>query len=179
MEQPLLQLLNPVNWVRTYVSFGASIFTLLLSTFLLIAAIQSIVHIRYPQFVRYWLLLNVPTAWLIVLGRSVFERRLELEFEPSQSPERAAERQRTTDQAQLSRFLDELYAKVRINDRPRIHNLMKEHFALLDPSARQHDADLVLQRLRTWGGGAGAAYVRGCLHEQMTPAIKRGPEVSR
>lgn len=173
MEQPLAQVLNPVNWVRTYSNLGACSLTLLLSTALLVLAIRSIVDFHYPLFVSYWLLLNVPAAWLLILGRCVYERRLELEFHPRHDPERTAERQRVTDRAQRSRFLDELYASVRANDTVRIRGLLEEHFSVLDPAARQHDAELVQERLHTWGDGAGTVYVRACLEQQLTPAGKR------
>lgn len=169
MELPLPQLMNPVTWVHTYSHLGSCLVAVLLSTSLLIAALQSTVHLAYPSFVRYWLLLNVPAAWVLVLGACVFERRMELEFEPIHDPERAAEKQRIIDRAPLPKFLDELYVYVRNDDRPRIQSLLQGYFSLLDPAAREHDADLVLQRLRAWGEGAGATYVRACLEEAIQP----------
>ena len=84
------------------------------------------------------------------LGGALYLRRLELGFEPRQSPERVAERAESGRQAERQRFVDELYKDLRVRESARAAGNAARWLRESQPEHLKGDLHAIIEAGRRW-----------------------------
>jgi hypothetical protein len=154
------QSLNPIALVQLIVRVPGSYALILavlgffwmlataLVTWLPDAELPFSIHIPLPEGVRIAVLMYAWLASFAMIGGVLFVRRLELGFEPSHSPERAAEKAGRERQRQIDQLIDRIFAEWRGGAYGNAWRTIETH---LQQSARPSD-DLrdLFQRASQW-----------------------------
>lgn len=149
------QALNPLMLWRMIRGLGLyylAILAMLVTVGLLIAALTNM---------DAWTVLTVVAAEVAVLtvfsalGGAVFERRLELGFEPLTSPERQKDRDDIEHRRLLDRMLDELYTAVKMKRRSQALALLNRWLGHSDDAHVGSDAFVIVRRAAGWRQGEG------------------------
>jgi hypothetical protein len=85
-----------------------------------------------------------------VIGGALFERRLELGFEPRISPERAAQRVEAERQNRRQQFIDGLYKDLRVRETPRAVANARQWLGAAQPQELAVDLHAILAAGRSW-----------------------------
>jgi hypothetical protein len=103
------------------------------SMFLVVASIEMLLLLAYAG-----------------LGGALYLRRLELGFEPRQSPERVAERAEAERRTERQRFVDELYKDLRVRESARAAGNASRWLRASQPEHLQGDLHAILEAGRRW-----------------------------
>lgn len=114
MGENVFRAMNPLAWLRVIRGLGP-MYLLLLAALALAAALAYLVG-RYTDaiFLKVAVLLLAEVGFFGLIGSSIWLRRKALGFEPSRSPERAAERAEGERIRQRARMMDEVFEQARI-----------------------------------------------------------------
>jgi hypothetical protein len=85
-----------------------------------------------------------------MLGGALFERRLELGFEPMVSPERRMEKEEREHARRLNTMLDYFYAQMRINKHEFALEALRQWLAQTDEQCVVADAHRIIARVAAW-----------------------------
>jgi hypothetical protein len=146
----VLDAYNPVTFVRVIRDIGGLYLLLLFAG----AAVVGLCILLYdapgPVFLRFTAAQFLVLGLYSLIGGTLYHRRLELAFEPRESPERIAERQQAEHDSRRQQAVDEFYTAIRVREPTRAAAGLQAWLASANGTRLALDVDTMIEQATKW-----------------------------
>lgn len=165
----LLDPFNPVLFVRVIRGFGSRYLLLLAACAGVVGACYVLYGAPGPAFLRFAAAQFLVLSLFCLIGGTLYDRRLELAFEPRESPERIAERERAEHDSRRQQALDEFYGAIRVREPARASAALQSWLASTNGTRLASDVDTMIEQAAKWPEQKGlSTLLRGVVAHGLT-----------
>jgi hypothetical protein len=146
----MLDPFNPVIFARVIRGFGLRYLLLLGAGAVVIGSCYLLYGAPGPQFLRFAAAQFLVLSLYCLIGGTLYERRLELAFEPTASPERIAERQLAEHDSRRQQAIDDFYGAIRVREPARAAAGLQAWLASANGTRLALDVDAMIEQAGKW-----------------------------
>ncbi|HET9473186.1 MAG TPA: hypothetical protein VFO82_04790 [Steroidobacteraceae bacterium] len=148
--EPFYQALNPLTVFRLIGGLGPYYLLILVSIPIYIGILFLLARLDVWMVVWYAAILICQISFYSLIGGCIYQRRHQLRFEPSLSPERTAAREETERSKLRARMIDEVFQQVRMGKHVEATRPLAQWLKELDGATAALDAQHIANQALGW-----------------------------
>jgi hypothetical protein len=152
-----LDSVNPLILARMVRGLGTWYLALLAATAACALLLWGLYHAPGPSILRFAVAALLVLSLYAFIGGAIHHRRLELAFEPRNSPERQAERAEQERLGRRQQAFDEIYGALRVREAERAAGVLQGWLDANQGTALARDVDALLAHSDSWAEKRGLA----------------------